>query len=128
ALSRRGFVYLLDKIASLRNKGISTGSGRDVGPKCVTPIAASSTSLGSSQSNSDSAIEQQISALWNAGWIAFFAATTPPTQIAPAGQASGITAPASIVGSFMMFDIVSTTAFLFAFKNSLSSPSSSRFT
>ena len=37
------------------------------------------------------------------GWIAFLAAITPPTGIvpgaAPAGQASGITAPATMVGT-----------------------------
>lgn len=50
-----------------------------------------------------SAIEQQMSAECIPGWMAFSAATTPPTGIVPAadpaGQASGMMAPARIVGT-----------------------------
>ena len=53
--------------------------------------------------NTETAIEQQMSAECMPGWIASLAAMTPPTGIvpgaAPAGQASGMTAPATMVGT-----------------------------
>ena len=49
------------------------------------------------------AIEQQMSAEWKPGWIASSVATIPPTGIVPkampAGQASGMIAPLTTVGT-----------------------------
>ena len=53
--------------------------------------------------NTEMAIEQQMSAECMPGWIASLAATTPPTGIVPGaepdGQASGMTVPATSVGT-----------------------------
>lgn len=66
----------------------------------MTFSAASSTFLtSSSRLNTVMATEQQMSAEWNPGWMAFSVATTPPTGMIPAGMASGMTTPALTVGT-----------------------------
>ena len=66
-------------------------------------MPASRTGIGSMSPSTETAIEQQMSAECMPGWIASLAAMTPPTGIVPvavpAGQASGMTAPATMVGT-----------------------------
>jgi hypothetical protein len=66
-------------------------------------MPASRIGVGSTSPNTVTAIEQQISAECMPGWMAFLAATTPPTGIVPGaepeGHASGITDPATMVGT-----------------------------
>ena len=70
------------------------------------------------------ATEQQMSNNENAGWIASSHATTPPTGIVPSvvpdGQASGITAPATIVGTSINASMCCATAAMLARSNSFS--------
>ena len=77
--------------------------GRPPPPKWLSFMPASSTVVGSTSPSRENAIEQQMSAECMPGWMASLAATTPPTGIVPgalpAGQASGITAPATRVGT-----------------------------
>ena len=64
------------------------------------------------------AIEQQMSAECMPGWIASLVAATPPTGIAPSrwseGQASGMTAPATTVGTRISSSIWRDTASILA--------------
>ena len=81
--------------------------------------------LGSSlRANTVMATEQQMSDEWNPGWIASSHATTPPTGIVPSavpdGQASGITAPATIVGTRINASMCWATAAMLARSNSFS--------
>ena len=77
--------------------------GRPPPPKWLSFMPASSTDVGSISPSTEIAIEQQMSAECMPGWIASLAATTPPTGMvpgaAPDGQASGITVPATSVGT-----------------------------
>ena len=97
--------------------------GRPPYPKWVESWAASRTNLGSIFPKSVSITEQQISAEWNPGCMAFLATTTPPTGMIPSlpvGQASGIKAPFSRVGVFISFFMVAITLLTLSSSNSFS--------
>ena len=104
--------------------GIATcPSGRRIGPKWTWAAAASITvAASSSRSSTVSAIEQQMSAEWKPGWIAFSAATTPPTGMSfgPVGQASGMIAPAFRVGTRRIASIAARTCATLAPSSSFS--------
>ncbi len=93
--------------------------GRPPGPKCDSLMPASSSVVASAPaSKTVMAIEQQMSAECMPGWMAFSAATTPPTGMVPgvfsAGQASGMMAPARTVGTRISSAMWASTAATFA--------------
>jgi len=100
-------------------------SRRLPGPKCVTACTASSTLARSSRRFSTViATEQQMSAEWKPGWMASLVATAPPTGMVPGcpplGQASGITAAPTIVGTRSSASMWRATSRLFACSSGVS--------